>query len=244
MLAYGKCPLLERRHGVSPSTSLRVPPPTSLRQAPILRSAQSETYSRDVAAPRLIQHKNEAYWFYAGLSQVYDHIVNPGHWTEDMRTDALVPAKLDDPNLKVVDVGGGTGFCTLGIVGLGINPENVSCGTHGKPEPLLNWKHGEPKANVSVSVDDLGDAEDLPFPTDTFDRYVSAGSIEYWPEPQRGIKESYRVIKEGGLACMIGPVYPTFWLSRFFADVWMLFPKEEEYIEYLKNLIWPKGWEM
>ena len=31
---------------------------------------------------------------------------------------------------------------------------------------------------------------------------------------------------------MIGPVYPTFWLSRFFADVWMLFPKEEEYIEW------------
>jgi hypothetical protein len=24
-----------------------------------------------------------------------------GHWTEDMRTDALVPAKLDNPNLKV-----------------------------------------------------------------------------------------------------------------------------------------------
>ena len=37
-----------------------------------------------------------------------------------------------------------------------------------------------------------GDAEDLPFPTDSFDRYVSAGSIEYWPEPQRGIKEAYR----------------------------------------------------
>lgn len=34
-----------------------------------------------------------------------------------------------------------------------------------------------------------GDAEDLPFPSDTYDRYVSAGSIEYWPEPQRGICE-------------------------------------------------------
>ncbi len=64
-----------------------------------------------------------------------------------------------------------------------------------------------------------GDAEDLPFATDSFDRYVSAGSIEYWPEPQRGIKEAYRVIKEGGIACLIGPVHPTFWLSRIFADV-------------------------
>lgn len=60
-------------------------------------------------------------------------------------------------------------------------------------------------------------------------------SIEYWPDPQRGIKEAYRVLTIGGVACLIGPVYPTFWLSRFFADMWMLFPKEEEYIEWFKK---------
>jgi len=43
-----------------------------------------------------------------------------------------------------------------------------------------------------------GDAEDLPFETDSKDRYVSAGSIEYWPEPQRGICEV-------GLGCMYVP---------------------------------------
>lgn len=72
-----------------------------------------------------------------------------------------------------------------------------------------------------------GDAEDLPFETDSADRYVSAGSIEYWPDPQRGIAEAFRVIKPGGLACLIGPVYPTFWLSRMMADFWMLFPTEQ-----------------
>ena len=81
-----------------------------------------------------------------------------------------------------------------------------------------------------------GDAEDLPLATDGFDRYVSAGSIEYWPDPQRGIREAYRVIKPGGLACLIGPVHPTFWLSRFFADVWMLFPTEAEYMEVSCNI--------
>ncbi len=61
-----------------------------------------ETYTRDVSStPRLIQHKNEAFWFYRFLSIVYDHIVNPGHWTEDMRADALSVAKLDSPDLKV-----------------------------------------------------------------------------------------------------------------------------------------------
>ena len=38
-------------------------------------------------------------------------------------------------------------------------------------------------------------------------------------------------MKEGGLACMIGPVHPTFWLSRLFADAWMLFPTEQEYMD-------------
>jgi MPBQ/MSBQ methyltransferase len=83
-----------------------------------------------------------------------------------------------------------------------------------------------------ISPQTQGDAEDLPFETDTFDRYVSAGSIEYWPEPQRGICEAYRVIKPGGTACMIGPVHPTAWLSRVIADTWMLFPTEEEYVRW------------
>lgn len=195
---------------------------------PFVAVRASDTYSRDLsAAPRLIQHKSEAFWFYAFLSQVYDHIVNPGHWTEDMRTEALVPAKLDDPNLKVVDVGGGTGFCTLGIVQT-VKPENVTM-CDQSPHQLAKAKAKPALKGVTILE---ADAEDLPFATDSFDRYVSAGSIEYWPEPQRGIKEAYRVIKEGGTACVIGPVHPTFWLSRFFADVWMLFPKEEEYIEW------------
>ncbi len=55
---------------------------------------------RDTSKPRMIQHKNEAKTFYRFLSIVYDHIVNPGHWTIDMRNDALEPAQLDDPSLK------------------------------------------------------------------------------------------------------------------------------------------------
>jgi len=44
-----------------------------------------------------------------------------------------------------------------------------------------------------------------------------------------------RIIKPGGLACLIGPVHPTFWLSRLFADAWMLFPTEAEYLEWFQR---------
>ncbi|CAE6082062.1 unnamed protein product [Arabidopsis arenosa] len=186
--------------------------------------------SRPSAQPRFIQHKKEAYWFYRFLSIVYDHIINPGHWTEDMRDDALEPADLSHPDMRVVDVGGGTGFTTLGIVKT-VKAKNVTI-LDQSPHQLAKAKQKEPLKECKIVE---GDAEDLPFPTDYADRYVSAGSIEYWPDPQRGIREAYRVLKIGGKACLIGPVYPTFWLSRFFADVWMLFPKEEEYIEWFKN---------
>jgi MPBQ/MSBQ methyltransferase len=166
--------------------------------------------------------------FYAFLSQVYDHVVNPGHWTEEMRDAALAPARLE-PAHAVVDVGGGTGFCTRGVVAAGVPPANVTL-LDQSPQQLAKARA---KADLAGATILEGDAEALPAPwTDRFDRYVSAGSIEYWPDPQRGIAEAYRVVKPGGLACVIGPVHPTFWLSRFFADAWMLFPTEAEYLEW------------
>jgi MPBQ/MSBQ methyltransferase len=56
----------------------------------------------------VIQHKKEAFWFYRLLTIVYDHVINPGHWTEDMRDGAFKPADLHSRKLKVA--GGGTGF--------------------------------------------------------------------------------------------------------------------------------------
>ncbi|TVU13524.1 hypothetical protein EJB05_40584 [Eragrostis curvula] len=183
--------------------------------------------TRPISAPRLIQHKKEAFWFYRFISIAYDQLLNPQQYTEAMRKDALETADLNSRHLKVVDVGGGTGFTTVGIV-KHVDPENVTL-LDQSPHQLEKARKKEVLKGITIAE---GDAEDLSFPTDTFDRYVSAGSIEYWPDPQRGIKEAYRVLRPGGVACVIGPVYPTFWLSQFFADMWMLFPKEEEYIEW------------
>ncbi|XP_044978599.1 2-methyl-6-phytyl-1,4-hydroquinone methyltransferase 2, chloroplastic-like [Hordeum vulgare subsp. vulgare] len=195
--------------------------------ATTMRRSSSSKAARRVWAPRFIQHKKEALWFYRYLSIIYDHVTNLAPWTKEMRDDALKTADLHSSKLKVVDVGGGTGFTTLGIV-KHVDPENVTL-LDLSPHQLDKARQKEALNGVNIME---GDAEDLPFPTDTFDRYVSAGSIEYWPDPQRGIKEAYRVLKLGGKACLIGPVHPTFWLSRFIADMWMLFPTEEEYIQW------------
>lgn len=126
--------------------------------------------SRPVTKPRFIQHKQEAFWFYRFLSIVYDHIINPGHWTEDMRDEALEPADLSDRNLVVLDVGGGTGFTTLGIV-KHVDPNNVAI-IDQSPHQLAKAKEKEALQQCRIIE---GDAEDLRFPTDFADRYISAG---------------------------------------------------------------------
>lgn len=126
--------------------------------------------SRPASQPRFIQHKKEAFWFYRFLSIVYDHVINPGHWTEDMRDEALEPADLNDRRMIVLDVGGGTGFTTLGIV-KHVDAKNVTI-LDQSPHQLAKAKQKEALKDCKIIE---GDAEDLPFPTDYADRYVSAG---------------------------------------------------------------------
>lgn len=178
---------------------------------------------------RLIQHKREAFWFYRFLSLWYDRWVNPLFWTPAMRAAALEEARLE-PGLSVVDVGAGTGFTTEGIV------TRVSAGS---VTMLDQSPHQLARSRSKPALADcprvLGDAEALPFGDDTFDRYVSAGSIEYWPDPLRGIAESYRVVRPGGVALLIGPVQPANRFARWLAEAWMLFPPERDYIAWMEQ---------
>jgi len=210
-------PLLRRvarQHGAAAARSRAVTPSMSAASEPARKGRG------------LIQHKREAFWFYRFLSIVYDTIVNPFHWTVGMRDKSLAQAGLASPsrNLVTVDVGGGTGFNTEGVLAY-VDPQYVTL--------LDQSPHQMAKAKAKPALQGVtfveGDAENLPFATGYADRYTSAGSIEYWPEPQRGIAEAYRVLKPGGKATIIGPVRATNWFSRFWCDLWMLFPMESEY---------------
>lgn len=178
----------------------------------------------------LIQHKREAFWFYRFLSIVYDTIVNPFHWTKEMRDRSLKQAGLEERrDLITVDVGGGTGFCTEGVVQY-VDPQYVTL-LDQSPHQMAKARKKQTLQGVTFVE---GDAENLPFATAYADRYTSAGSIEYWPEPQRGIAEAYRVLKPGGMATIIGPVRATNPISRFWCDLWMLFPMESEYRKWFQ----------
>jgi MPBQ/MSBQ methyltransferase len=179
---------------------------------------------------RLIQHKREAYWFYRFLSIGYDRWVNPLFWTPAMRARALDEARLDAPGLTVLDAGAGTGFTTAGIV------ERVdAAGVTMLDQSPHQLARSRARAALAACSRVRGDAEDLPFGDDAFDRYVSAGSIEYWPDPERGITEAYRVTRAGGTALVIGPVRPANRAARALAEAWMLFPAVEEYTRWMET---------
>jgi MPBQ/MSBQ methyltransferase len=173
---------------------------------------------------RLIQHKKEAYWFYRFLSVAYDRWVNPLFWTPEMRSQALRLARLDDPSLATLDVGAGTGFTTAEIVRQ-VAAERVTM-LDQSPHQLARAAR-RPELAACRRLE--GDAEALPFSSDTFDRYVSAGSIEYWPEPQRAVAEAYRVLRPGGVAMIVGPLPPANRSARWLSNLWMLFPRERDY---------------
>jgi MPBQ/MSBQ methyltransferase len=178
---------------------------------------------------RLIQHKREAFWFYRFLSLGYDRWVNPLFWTPAMRALALDAARLE-PGLTVLDAGAGTGFTTEGIVAR-VEAGDVTM-LDQSPHQL---KRSRAKPALAACRRVLGDAEALPFADDSFDRYVSAGSIEYWPDPQQGIAEAFRVTRPGGVALVIGPVRPANRFARWLAEAWMLFPPVSDYTGWMER---------
>jgi len=193
-------------------------------QSKIFTRPTQEDGQKSKIPMRLVQHKKEAYWFYRFLSFFYDDYVNPFFWTEKMREESLDLVDWEDGQLRVVDVGAGTGFTTQGIIKRA-RAASVTL-IDQSPHQLAKAKA---KADLASCTFLEGDAENLPFEDNAFDRYVSSGSIEYWPDPQRGIAEALRVVKPGGVALLIGPLEPEEGWGRRIANLWMLFPKEQQY---------------
>ncbi|RQG89052.1 methyltransferase domain-containing protein [Natrarchaeobius halalkaliphilus] len=169
----------------------------------------------------VLEHKGRARLFYKYLSTVYDR-VNPFIWTEEMRTDALSLLEFE-PEMTVLDVGCGTGFATEGLLEHVDEVYALDQSEHQLEQAYAKLGKRAPPVHFH-----RGDAERLPFATDTFDVVWSSGSIEYWPNPILALREFRRVLKPGGQVLVVGPNYPDNPLTQKLADAIMLFYDEYE----------------
>ncbi|ERJ05280.1 Membrane protein [Halorhabdus tiamatea SARL4B] len=167
----------------------------------------------------ILEDKSRARLFYKYLSRVYDR-VNPFIWNERMRTDALDLLDIDADD-RVLDVGCGTGFGTEGI----LEHTDEVYGLDQSPHQL--GKAREKLGDDPVQFC-LGDAERLPFESDSFDVVWSSGSIEYWPNPVDALEECGRVARPGGHVLVVGPNYPRSSIFQKLADAIMLFYDEDD----------------
>jgi SAM-dependent methyltransferase len=49
----------------------------------------------------------------------------------------------------------------------------------------------------------VGSVDEIPWEAQFFDKMISVESSYYWPEPARGLKETYRVLRDGGSAWIL-----------------------------------------
>ncbi|WP_254765896.1 methyltransferase domain-containing protein [Salinilacihabitans rarus] len=168
----------------------------------------------------ILENKARARLFYKYLSKVYDRI-NPFVWNEEMRADALSMLEFDDAEM-VLDVGCGTGFATEGLL------EHVdTVYAIDQSEHQLEQAYAKFGKRGPVHFH-RGDAERLPFASNTFDVVWSSGSIEYWPNPILALREFRRVLEPGGQVLVVGPNYPDNPITQRLADAIMLFYDEYE----------------
>ena len=117
------------------------------------------------------------------------------------------------PQERILDLGCGTG--TLIEKLLQFVPEKNLVGLDASQEML-----SVAKQKLPTSVDlHLGNADNLPFPSESFERIISTSSFHYFPNPSQAIREAKRVLKPNG--CLVITDWCYDYLSCRILDVFL-----------------------
>lgn len=117
----------------------------------------------------------------------------------------LIQQFVDDYKLMegiAVDIGTGPGF--LGLELAKITFMNI-CFVDMNEEALDQAKKNFNLLDVDNKAEFIrADVSALPFSNDYADFVMSRGSIWFWEEPEKGLREIYRILKPGGAAIIGG----------------------------------------
>jgi len=118
-----------------------------------------------------------------------------------LRKRVISELKKLNPSGVILDLGCGTGnliikivkaFSETEIIGIDISSEVLDIAKENVEKQVSNQ-------DVTFKV---GTAEDLPFPNESIDLIVSSLSLHHWLDPNKVLKEIYRVLSQNG-KCII-----------------------------------------
>jgi SAM-dependent methyltransferase len=100
---------------------------------------------------------------------------------------------------NVLDVGSGAGWLARLIAER--VPEGRVVGMDISDEMVRRARRNYVDVDNAMFV--VGGAEEIPWDANFFTHAISVESAYYWPEPARGLKEIFRVLREGGMAWVL-----------------------------------------
>lgn len=123
--------------------------------------------------------------------EAYDQLM--GRWSRLLVPDLIDFAGVENGH-RVLDVGCGTGSLSQGLLEYGSKIEVVGVDS---ATPFVEYADAQltsQRANLQMA-----DAQDLPFPDDSFDRCLSLLVINFIPNAQAAMREMFRVTRPQGI---------------------------------------------
>jgi Methylase involved in ubiquinone/menaquinone biosynthesis len=126
---------------------------------------------------------------------------------------------------KVLDVGCGTGT----VISILSKNEGIELSGVDLSDKMLNIAREKLKDRVELKI---GDAEQLPWPNNTFDTVICTDSFHHYPEPVKVLSEMARVLKPKGYLIIGDP-----WMISPFRQVFnslLKYSKDGDFMIYSK----------
>ena len=154
-------------------------------------------------------------------AHTYDR--SPGHSPKDREIEVwkrILKGKIEGNDTScVLDVGTGTGFLSIMLTEMGFNVVGLDISR----EMLRRAREKAKEMHIEFVQ---GDAENLPFKTESFDAVVNRAVLWTLPDPERALAEWKRVLKSGGRLCFfLHEIHPRGiipWIQRQLRNIFIL----------------------
>jgi demethylmenaquinone methyltransferase/2-methoxy-6-polyprenyl-1,4-benzoquinol methylase len=160
-----------------------------------MASDRSVHKERDIS--RVLQTKSETKAFYNKIAKVYDLLAE--HSEQPMR-EAAIKMLAPAPGERLLEIGFGTGHVLIELA-RAVGPTGKAFGIDLSENMLAQARELVERESLADRVTlDCGDAEDLPYPSDSFEGIFMSFTLELFdtPEIPRVLAQCKRVLRPGG----------------------------------------------